>query len=221
MAMADRKQKKSKMEKNDGIWDACALYAIGVSDGTQNVLKVGVTNDFDETIDEASALQNVLQNARHNLPDEWNAGLRTEYFAWNFGPGATINAKRDLLARLRLAGYQRSDIMNVQGSHTVDYFDLNGGNDENVMNIINDFLFHHKIDLNDYFLICPVCGDYTYNTDTYSCYNAQIEVGAEERCGDGNCITVIHEECMDEYLRTHPRVSRDIESEEWLCHCCL
>lgn len=200
--------------ENNRAWASRVAFMISVYNETteDRLVKIGYTNKFDETLDEVVALQNVLQNARHNLPPGYEK--QHEYFAWNFGPGVTINTKRNIMSTLRLAGFQRSDVMNVQGSHTVDYFDFNGENEGKVMNIVNDYLFENDIILNDYFLTCPVCGDYTYNTDTYSCSNTQFD----RDCDD---LTIIHEECMDEYLQTHQRVSRDIESEEWLCDCCL
>jgi len=206
------------------VWTAPIMYAIGIRLISTNdrLLKFGVTNRFDEDIDETVALQDVLQRETHNLDDDWEKCY--EFFAWNFGEGNAIDAKRDLNALCRTNGLQRSDVYNRQGDHTADYFDMNGENEEVALGVIQDYLTENNINLGDTFIACPICSEYIYGDNTtYSCANAQTEYDDDgELVNARTCITIIHERCMNRYGKTHPICSRHhIDSDDWLCAECI
>lgn len=203
------------------VWSAPVTYAIGIRSTITDdrLIKIGVTNNFDEDIDEVKALHDVLERETHNLDDNWVK--ECEYFAYNFGEENALKVKNDLKALFRTAELQRSDVHNRQGDHSADYFDRNGKNGELVLEIIGDYLAKKKINLGDRFIACPVCSEYIYgDKTTYSCDNAQIVDDYGNRI-ERTCLTIIHERCMKKYLKKHPRCSHDIESDDWICADCI
>jgi hypothetical protein len=204
------------------VWSAPVTYAIGIrsTNTDDGLLKISVTNRFDEDIDETVALQDVLERETHNLDDNWKKDR--QYFAWYFGEGNALKVKNDLKALFRTAGLQRSDVYNRQGDHTADYFDMNGENDTFVLEIIGKYLAKNDIYLGDTFIACPICSKYIYgDKTTYSCANAQIEYDDDDNPSERTCLTIIHERCMKKYLKKHPRCSHDIDSDDWVCADCI
>jgi hypothetical protein len=137
------------------------------------------------------------------------------------GPYYAEAYKRKIRSFLTSEGYERWDIQNINGSNTIDIFDY----DEDMMGPLNDYLYRENINLNHQFRGCPVCqediiapesdDDDDEGDDLIVCANDTENEHAT--C----CTGRIHERCIDDYLLQHPNVSRDIDSDDWVCADCV
>lgn len=137
------------------------------------------------------------------------------------GPYIAETYKRKIRGFLTSKGYERWEIQNINGSNTIDIFDYN----EDMLTRLNKYLYRANINLEHQFRACPVCheeiiapesdDDDDEGDDLLVCANDTENEHAT--C----CTGRIHERCIDDYLLQHPNVSRDIDSDDWLCADCV